>query len=415
MRSELSFSDLIAPLTPQEFAASYWEKGFFHHPAKDSRLFELLFSVGDFDRWLASTRSGESDSVLLIPPAAEVGAMRRFRPREVAIDEVYEAFSAGHSVVLNRLEDSWPQVQRIVKELASVFCADVGVNAYLTPAGSRAFPTHIDDHDVFALQVSGEKVWNLFELSMLPIERLDHKRDLAYTPDWGESRLKVPQIAEVHLRPGDVLYVPRGMPHHAVAVDSTSLHLTFSVVPVFWTDFLKAAVEQAAVHAGALRRSLPLGFIRGGEPYETMRQEFTAVLAALTENLSFEEVFGVVQRQRVRRHGFAADGHLAHLDRLAELSPDSLLERREGLLCAVDTTKYGFTNIRFGSRHVRAPARVRRALEFIRDAPPFRISEIPGLDEKSRLVLARRLVREGLLRFAEYPRPALLPAVAEGG
>ena len=39
--------------------------------------------------------------------------------------------------------------------------------------------------------------------------------------------------------------------------------------------------------------------------------------------------------------------------------------------------------------------------------------EIPGLDDQSRLVLARRLIREGLLRFAECPRPSLLPAVAQ--
>jgi hypothetical protein len=32
---------------------------------------------------------------------------------------------------------------------------------------------------------------------------------------------------------------------------------------------------------------------------------------------------------------------------------------------------------------------------------PFRPADLPGLDEAGRLVLARRLVREGLLEFAE--------------
>jgi len=415
MPSAPSFCDLIAPTTLHQFVESYWEKGFFHGSTKSPHLFEPLFSLGDVDRWLTATRAGEADSVLLIPPESGEGGTRRYRPRDVTIDEVYEAFASGHSVVLNHLEDSWPPVLRFVKELGMTFCAEVGVNAYLTPQDSRAFATHIDEHDVFVLQVYGEKVWHLYELALLPIQRLDYRRSLAFTSDWGDSRLKTPQIAEIRLRPGDVLYVPRGMPHHALARDSTSLHLTFSVVPLYWTDFLKAAVEQAAVHAPALRRSLPPGFVNGAEAYELMRRELDAVLEAFRERLSFEDTFTVVQKHRVLKQGFPSDGQFTHLDRLGELSPESLLEKREGLLCTVDTTKYGFSNIRFGSQHVRAPARVRRALEFIRDAPLFRVSEIPGLDEQSRLVLARRLIREGLLRFAEFPKPSLLPVVAQSG
>jgi hypothetical protein len=39
-------------------------------------------------------------------------------------------------------------------------------------------------------------------------------------------------------------------------------------------------------------------------------------------------------------------------------------------------------------------------LTFVRDHPGFRVGELsPWLDAPSRLVLARRLVREGLLRI----------------
>lgn len=413
MRNEPSFSDLIAPTTLHEFVSSYWEKTFYHNATKDPHIFDPMFSLGDVDRWLTSTRTGESDSVLLIRPDAEEGETRRYRPRDIAIEQVYEAFSRGCSVVLNRLEDSWPPLLRFIKELSAAFSASVGVNAYLTPQASQAFHTHIDDHDVFVLQVYGEKIWHLYELTMLPIERLEFQRHLAFTSAWGKSRLQTPEIAEIRLRPGDVLYVPRGMPHHALAKDSTSLHLTFSVVPLFWTDFLKAAVEQASVHAPELRRSLPPGFVSDEAAYEVMQRELKTVLEAFQANLSFEETFGVVQGHCVRKQGFVSDGHFVHLDRLAELSLDSLLERRAGLLCTVDTTSYGFSNIRFGPQHVRAPARLRPALEFIRDTALFRVSEIPELDDQSRLVLARRLVREGLLRFAEHPKPSLLPALAQ--
>jgi NAD(P)-dependent dehydrogenase (short-subunit alcohol dehydrogenase family) len=45
--------------------------------------------------------------------------------------------------------------------------ADLGhptqVNAYITPPSSRGFSPHYDVHDVFVLQVAGEKHWRIHE------------------------------------------------------------------------------------------------------------------------------------------------------------------------------------------------------------------------------------------------------------
>ena len=47
------------------------------------------------------------------------------------------------------------------------------------------------------------------------------------------------------------------------------------------------------------------------------------------------------------------------------------------------------------------PARLTPVLELVRDRDSFRLEELgPWLDPQSRLVVARRLVREGLLRIA---------------
>jgi hypothetical protein len=299
----------------------------------------------------------------------------------------------------------------LVKALGKAFAANIGVNMYLTPKGSRTFSLHTDDHDVFVLQVQGEKIWRLHELRNLTVMRLDYKPDLAFTPEWGESRLEGPLLTELTMRPGDVLYVPRGMPHCAVAKDSTSLHLTVSITPLYWMDFLKAAVEQAAVHASALRRALPVGFVEQPEAVEAMHREFFEVMRTFQEKLSFDATVDVLTRNRVRIHGYPQDGHFAQLNALESLGLDSELERRAGILCAVHHFEDKFSNIRFGTRHVRGPARLRQAFEFIRDTERFRVSEVPGLDDQSRLVITRRLIREGLLRFAE-PRSVRLEMVA---
>ena len=55
----------------------------------------------------------------------------------------------------------------------------------------------------------------------------------------------------------------------------------------------------------------------------------------------------------------------------------------------------------FEGRELSLPAFVAADLEFLLDIDePFRASDLPGpLDDEGRLVLVRRLVREGLLRI----------------
>jgi len=409
MKKVTSLESLIDPVSPQEFLTNYWENNFLYLPRNRSDRFEDLFSLRDVDHWIRSTRSGMPDSVLTTPPEGAESGAQRYRPQDVAVDNIYENFANGHSVVLNYLEDSWPPLFDLVTSLGQAFSANIGVNMYLTPKGSKTFSLHTDDHDVFVLQVQGEKAWRLHELRNLGVMRLDYKKDLAFTSDWGQSRLEGPLLAELTLRPGDVLYIPRGMPHCAVAKDATSLHLTISITPLYWMDFLKAAVEQAAVQSPELRRALPADFVGKPAAVAAMRQQFERIMEAFQSNLSFDSALAVVTKNRVRAQGFPQDGHFAHLNDLEKLSLDSVLERRDGILCTVDHYEEKFSNIRFGARHVRGPGRLREAFDFIRDNKRFRVDEIPGLDDQSRIVIARRLIREGLLRFAAQQQQAAFP------
>ena len=62
--------------------------------------------------------------------------------------------------------------------------------------------------------------------------------------------------------------------------------------------------------------------------------------------------------------------------------------------------------LRFEGKKIAFPAGAEEALGFLAEAEePFAAAEIPGeLDDASRFVLVRRLVREGFLRLSE-PAP----------
>lgn len=393
-----NLDELIRPLVRAKFFEEFWEQRYLHLQQNNPDRFRHLFSLDDIDRWLAATRTGDSNSVMIAAPEGAQAGMQSYRPREITIDKVYEAFVQGHSIILNQLEDSWPPLCPLVRGLSREFHGNVGVNVYVTPRATRTLPVHTDGQDVFVLQVHGEKVWRLHEMKELAVEHLKHSKELIYPPAWGKTRTETPLLAELVLKPGDVLYIPRGMPHCAVARDETSLHLTVSVVPLYWLDFLKAALEQACFRTPALRKALPIGFVEDASHRETMEQQFRALLQELNESTSFDETLEVVTRNRIFNQGYPPDGHFGSLVRLSDLASESLLARREDVLCAVESGS-DFSCIRFGLRSVRGPAHLRRPFEFIRDYKRFRVAELPGLDEQSRLVLTRRLVREGLLRF----------------
>jgi hypothetical protein len=408
-----SFSDLIAPLPVEEFLAHYWEKTYLHQ-SKGADRFADYFSISDMDQWLSSVRSGLSDSIVIAAPEGAEARRTAYRPGDFSVELAYLALARGSSIILNHLED-WPTIAGLSKALARDFHAEIGVNAYCTPKQGRTFPIHTDEHDVLVLHLAGEKVWRLHEFSLLQL-RLPQKKNLSFPEDW-YGRTQTPLLSEVRLRPGDLLYIPRGMPHCALAQESTCLHLTISITTLYWMDFLKLAVEDATTHSQALRSALPPGFVESETVCERMRETFSQVLAAFQREVSFERTLAVARRDRARLQHFPADGHLAHMSELEGLSADTEVERRRDVLCVVDDTfdvdRTPKVALYFANQRVAAPPRVRRSLEFIRETPRFRVRDIPGLDENGQLVLVRRLLLEGLLRPVAQttPAPVLEPAL----
>jgi len=413
-----TLEDFLAPVSPDDFFTNYWEQDRLHISRGRPGVYDALFSVEDVDRWLASVKGDQADALVMAAPDGADSGKKQYRPGEIGIEQIYDLFSKGYSLVLNGLESTWPPLAGLREMLGEVFCGEIGMNVYLTPLGSRTFPVHIDNHDVFILQVFGSKLWRLHEFEHLPIMRLDYMKDLNH-PDYWSRPGTAPVLQELSLEAGDLLYIPRGMPHCAIARDEPSLHITASINPLYWTDFLKAAVEQACFDASSLRKALPPRFVTDPKVREAMRAKFYTALTELNRHISFDDTLTVVSRRRVRAQGFPQDGHVAQLLRLNELTGDSELEKRDNLLCMTEfSEEYGFSSIRFGSAHVRGPKHLRPAFEFVRDHQKFHVSELPGLGPASRLTLVRRLMREGLLRFADPQSPlsetALVGSEASG-
>ena len=90
---------------------------------------------------------------------------------------------------------------------------------------------------------------------------------------------------------------------------------------------------------------------------------------------------------------------LAQLRALARLGPETPLERRATVIADLEETD-GAATLVFEGKEIGFPANAVTELRACFESEePFLVADLPGeLDADGRLVLARRLVREGFLR-----------------
>jgi bifunctional lysine-specific demethylase and histidyl-hydroxylase NO66 len=178
---------------------------------------------------------------------------------QVSDDKLVRLFAEGATMVLQGLHRLWPPLIGFSQELAADLGHPVQVNAYVTPPQSRGFSDHYDVHDVFVLQVEGEKRWRI-HAPVLPAP-------LRTQPWTGrradvEAAARTEPVLDVVLRPGDCLYLPRGYLHAATALGGVSTHLTIGVHAwnghVLAEQLLAAALDHVADDED-VRGSLPLG------------------------------------------------------------------------------------------------------------------------------------------------------------
>jgi hypothetical protein len=80
-----------------------------------------------------------------------------------------------------------------------------------------------------------------------------------------------------------------------------------------------------------------------------------------------------------------------------ELQADTKLQRRRGRICRV-VEGAGHATIQYSGGRITGPAKIAQALKYVAEHRSFAIRSLPGdLSDREKIVLARRLVREGLL------------------
>ena len=392
------------------FADEYWGRKPLLSTADELGAgFDDLFSAAAVDELVTSRgvrtpfiRMAHEGAVLAASDYTAPGGYGAEVADQVSSDKVLDEFADGATIVLQGLHRLWLPISDFTRALVDDLGHPAQVNAYVTPPSSQGFEAHYDTHDVFVLQISGEKHWRIHA----PVHADPLRSQL-----WTDHRAAVARAAtgepviDAVLGPGDALYLPRGWIHSATALGATSVHLTVGMSAYTRADLVQALVHEASDHAG-LRASLPLG-IDVSDP---------ASIAPIVEE-TVRELVDALQATdaawpaAVLSRRFDADTRaeplapLATLDALAALDAGTRVRWRASSHARIVTVD---DRVRVVSRAktLSLPIEAEPALRRIVEGEPVAVGELPGLDPESAIVVARRLVREGFV----VPVPVAAPA-----
>jgi bifunctional lysine-specific demethylase and histidyl-hydroxylase NO66 len=363
----------------QTFLTKIWASRTHIHHTDPAALVGLL-GFDDVDRLLtgAAIRTPAvriaKDGTVLPAAAFTRQATLAGQPLTGLVDprKVFDLFDDGATIVLQGLHRYWEPLGALVAELELALGHPCQANAYLTPPGSQGFALHSDSHDVFVFQTHGSKIWEVHA-----------------GPDEAQA------VQSVVLEPGLSMYLPSGTPHAARAQDAVSLHVTVGVNQVTWRHLLERVLADAMERAGG--QHLPAGYL---DDPTVLADELPRRVEELVTGLRDLDAMAVADAQ-VRRFltGRTLWQRGGLRDRIAtrQLSDTSRLRRRPGHPCVL-VPDGDRLRVLLGDRELVMPVRLAAALEAVQGASTFRPADLAGhLDEQSRLVVCRRLVREGLL------------------
>ena len=233
-----ALESLLAPIGRSEFRERYYGKQPLLIRGHSGKL-AGLFTWDDLNRLLNASSWPRPDveiSPLLAPPNSARSVIEQCR--------------AGASLVFDQIDVLDRKVAEFVRALAAETGELMNAVLFMSHPSKAAYPIHYDRHDVFVFQVDGHKAWSVYDRT---IERP--------IPDMGEELPAPPAEPSLtcELGPGDVLYIPRGHWHQALAQRGLSMHLTFGFRARTGIAFLRWLVDEVQNDV-RLRHELPLSF-----------------------------------------------------------------------------------------------------------------------------------------------------------
>jgi hypothetical protein len=385
---------LISPVDLPQFLDRYWGQCPLLVERSAPRFYDNVLEIDDVENFLIYNRVRYPE-VRLIKNGRKLAFDELFHAgwlkcggpagdNSARIAPLFEAYQKGYTIII-RSEKVAPALAVLSRDIEQQFHHPVIAELFLTPSNSQGSLVHTDPHDVFVLQVSGAKHWRVYAPPA--------NRSIALLSE----RISEPMTDTV-LRPGDMLYVPRGYPHEALTDSGhSSLHLSVGVYPLRWYDLALQVLQLASEQDRCFAEPLPAGFLHFHPDHIEARSK------QLFEWLLTQDLWGEALNRLAMNFCESlqplADRQFAYLDYLDDITLDDVFELRPGMLCRLGTHD-DLAVLAFPGSTLRLPIKTQTSLQaIITSTAPFTVRDLPSnLDDNSRLVLIKHLLKAGLIR-----------------
>eukprot|EP01147_Barroeca_monosierra_P003260 gene3260-8248_t len=236
-----ALSKIISPLSLVNLFYTYMDEHPFYLNRQEAYYVGLNSNLSNIDLLLQIQHLVSGDEELLSPATNHTQADCSFVKHGMVnissqYPNVYHAYLDGATIVCNLVSAYWQPIAGLMDGILQETGLAYMANMYLTPRNSQGFIEHTDNKDGLILQTAGRKEWSLKDTSFpMPL-----RHQMVGRPQEKPSASVAGDVVLTPiLTPGDVLFVPRGMPHYAKSVaDHPSLHFTVSPTKnLEWVDF----------------------------------------------------------------------------------------------------------------------------------------------------------------------------------
>ena len=343
-----AFDDIMAPLGVERFFAEHEGQKPLHLKG-DADKFAEVMTWDKLNELLGQATIWSQSSLKLVLDKEPIAAARYcataagrdggqvLRPDP---DKVQDFLRRGATLVANDVDHLNSGLTAFAETMEQTLGGKVQGNLYLSSRRRQGFAAHFDTHDVYAVHVEGTKTWHVYEGRAA--DPIAHAMFRSYGQEHHEQA-KGKLLMEVRMEPGDLLYLPRGQYHDALADEGGAVHVAFGVTYPIGLDVLTLLYERMMAEP-AFRANLPRLHGPGGDQALADRLRLLAdgIATALAEPKTVAQIRAMQGSFHYPRHTYSLPGLLT------ESAEDRYRVRASGIRLVQQGGRFGL--VREGTR-----------------------------------------------------------------
>jgi ribosomal protein L16 Arg81 hydroxylase len=401
LKPPFSFDAIMAPLGAERFFAEYEGKKPLHLEGTADKFAEVMTwarlndLLGQATIWSQNSLQLVLDKDLI--PAARYCAPAVGRDGGQVLrpdpDKVKDFLRRGATLVANDIDHLSAGLTAFADTMERALGGKVQGNLYLSSRRRQGFGAHFDTHDVYAVHVEGTKTWHIYEGRAK--DPIAHPLFKTLGREHHE-KAKGAKLMDVHMGPGDLLYLPRGQYHDALADEGGTVHIAFGVTYPIGIDVMSFLFERVVAEP-EFRANLPRP--DGPDAAAALRDRLAALgdqlQAILAEPRTAAQITSLQRTFRYPRHAYDLP------DLLAQPAEDRFRVRAKGVRLVHQGGRYGL--VEEGSRAAtEVPAEVSAMVGWVLEQSEFARSELSAAFPERQPAEVDRLLRDlGAMRLTE--------------